>query len=149
MATRRCLHALRHLGATAAATHPVRRNFGAITSLRGCSLLRPILEQETPFPFRHVSPGSSSSSRSFYSGKTPEDDDLEDDNEEDVEEGGGVIDEVSDGEIAAGLRPQKREYTPEEKEAEASAIGYKVIGPLDRSDRVFKPYEPFFAVVQV
>lgn len=43
----------------------------------------------------------------------------------------------------------KREYTAEEKEEEAAAIGYKVIGPLQRSERVFKPYEPVFAVVQV
>uniref|UniRef100_A0A803QDD0 Large ribosomal subunit protein bL21m n=1 Tax=Cannabis sativa TaxID=3483 RepID=A0A803QDD0_CANSA len=43
----------------------------------------------------------------------------------------------------------KREYTPEEKEAEAAAIGYKVVGPLERSDRVFKPYEPVFAVVEI
>ena len=43
----------------------------------------------------------------------------------------------------------KRDYTPEEKEAEAAAIGYKVVGPLEPSDRVFKPYEPVYAVVQV
>ncbi|CAK7336713.1 unnamed protein product [Dovyalis caffra] len=43
----------------------------------------------------------------------------------------------------------KREYSAEEKEAEAAAIGYKVIGPLLPSDRVFKPNEPVFAVVQV
>lgn len=43
----------------------------------------------------------------------------------------------------------QRDYSPEEKEAEAAAIGYKVVGPLQKSDRVFKPYEPVFAVVQV
>lgn len=43
----------------------------------------------------------------------------------------------------------KREYSPEEKEAEAAAIGYKVIGQLQRSDRVFKSYEPVFAVIQI
>ncbi|KAM0020024.1 putative ribosomal protein L21 [Helianthus debilis subsp. tardiflorus] len=43
----------------------------------------------------------------------------------------------------------KREYTPEEKESEAAAIGYKVIGQLERSDRVFKEYEPVFAVIQI
>ncbi|KAJ7955410.1 50S ribosomal protein L21, mitochondrial-like [Quillaja saponaria] len=43
----------------------------------------------------------------------------------------------------------KREYTAEEKVAEAEAIGYKVVGPLDKKDRVFKPYEPVFAVVQI
>ncbi|KAD4982394.1 hypothetical protein E3N88_19065 [Mikania micrantha] len=43
----------------------------------------------------------------------------------------------------------KREYSPEEKESEAAAIGYKVIGQLQRSDRVFKEYEPVFAVIQI
>ncbi|XP_022720472.1 50S ribosomal protein L21, mitochondrial-like [Durio zibethinus] len=42
-----------------------------------------------------------------------------------------------------------RDYSPEEKEAEAAAIGYKVMGPLQPSDRVFKEYEPVFAVVQI
>ncbi|PPR99193.1 hypothetical protein GOBAR_AA21478 [Gossypium barbadense] len=41
------------------------------------------------------------------------------------------------------------DYSPVEKEAEAAAIGYKVLGPLQRSDRVFKDYEPVFAVVQI
>ena len=42
----------------------------------------------------------------------------------------------------------KREYSPEEKEVEAAAIGYKVIGSLLPSDLIFKPHEPLFAVVQ-
>ena len=42
-----------------------------------------------------------------------------------------------------------REYSPGEKEAEAVGIGYKLVGPLEPSDRVFKPYDPIFAVVQV
>jgi large subunit ribosomal protein L21 len=43
----------------------------------------------------------------------------------------------------------KKVYTDEEKEAESTAIGYKVVGPLQKDDQVFKPYEPAFAVVQV
>lgn len=43
----------------------------------------------------------------------------------------------------------KREYTAGERTAEAAAIVYKVIGALQKNDRVFKPYEPVFAVVQV
>lgn len=42
-----------------------------------------------------------------------------------------------------------RVYSAEDKERESAAIGYKVVGPLQPSDRVFKPYEPVFAVVQV
>ncbi|KAK2419331.1 50S ribosomal protein L21, mitochondrial [Trifolium repens] len=43
----------------------------------------------------------------------------------------------------------KKVYTDEEKEAESTAIGYKVVGPLQKDDQVFKPYEPAFAVVQI
>ncbi|KNA19736.1 hypothetical protein SOVF_058780, partial [Spinacia oleracea] len=42
-----------------------------------------------------------------------------------------------------------RSYFVEDKIEEAAHIGYKVIGPLLPTDRVFKPYEPAFAVVQV
>ncbi|KAI7742166.1 hypothetical protein M8C21_001625, partial [Ambrosia artemisiifolia] len=42
-----------------------------------------------------------------------------------------------------------REYSLEERESEAAAIGYKVIEQLQRSDRVFKEYEPVFAVIQI
>ncbi|KAI4312168.1 hypothetical protein MLD38_037009 [Melastoma candidum] len=148
MATRRCLHALRHHAAAAVAVrHSVGRSFSALASHSGGSLSRSVLELETtPFRIGHL--GASSSWRCYCSGKTPEDEGSEDEYEESEEEE-GEIDEVSDGEIAAGPGLQKRDYTPEEKEAVANEIGYKVIGPLERSDRVFKPYEPVFAVVQV
>uniref|UniRef100_A0A803N271 Large ribosomal subunit protein bL21m n=1 Tax=Chenopodium quinoa TaxID=63459 RepID=A0A803N271_CHEQI len=42
-----------------------------------------------------------------------------------------------------------RSYFVEDKLEEAAHIGYKVVGPLLPTDRVFKPYEPAFAVVQV
>ncbi|KAI3500187.1 hypothetical protein L1887_36004 [Cichorium endivia] len=70
-----------------------------------------------------------------------EEDDSDYDDDEDVDD-----DEmIEDGANHA----VKREYSPEEKEAEAAAIGYKVLGQLQRSDRVFKSYEPVFAVIQI
>ncbi|XWS19601.1 hypothetical protein CRYUN_Cryun31cG0029500 [Craigia yunnanensis] len=80
-----------------------------------------------------------SHSRHFSSGKS-------DDSENEVEMG-----EVNDGEAEndEAQSDLDRDYSPEEKEAEAAAIGYKVVGPLQRSDRVFKEYEPVFAVVQI
>lgn len=72
------------------------------------------------------------------------DEDTEDEEEE--EEDWESSDDEGVSGPSGGL---KREYSPEEKEAEAAAIGYKVVGPLEKSDRVFKPYEPAFAVVQV
>ncbi|GMI91538.1 NUCLEAR FUSION DEFECTIVE 1 [Hibiscus trionum] len=69
-----------------------------------------------------------------------------DDSEEETE-----MEEASDGEAEndEAASDLDRDYSPEEKEAEAAAIGYKVVGPLQRSDRVFKDYEPVFAVVQI
>ncbi|KAJ9681589.1 hypothetical protein PVL29_017815 [Vitis rotundifolia] len=40
-------------------------------------------------------------------------------------------------------------YSAEDKELEAAAIGCKVVGPLQSSDRVFKSYELVFAAVQI
>ncbi|KAL6992572.1 hypothetical protein U1Q18_010682 [Sarracenia purpurea var. burkii] len=81
-----------------------------------------------------------------------------DDSEEDEDEGDEQscdddeegCDDVDDDEgVSASNCGAKREYTLDEKEKEAAEIGYKVMGPLDRSERVFKAYEPVFAVVQI
>ena len=68
---------------------------------------------------------------------------------ENEEEENYVSDENGEEENDVTVSGIKREYSPEEKEVEAAAIGYKVIGPLLPSDLIFKPYEPLFAVVQV
>ncbi|KAB1223021.1 50S ribosomal protein L21, mitochondrial [Morella rubra] len=72
--------------------------------------------------------------------------DVDDDDDDDDEMGESSEDENVGPASASNL---KTEYTPEEREAEVAAIGYKVVGPLERSDRVFKPYESVFAVVQI
>jgi len=82
------------------------------------------------------------SSNSENEDVSEEDDD--EDYEEEMDDSGE--DESVGNSSASGL---KREYSAEEREAEATAIGYKVVGPLERSDRVFKPYEAVFSVVQV
>ncbi|XP_022946851.1 50S ribosomal protein L21, mitochondrial-like [Cucurbita moschata] len=74
-----------------------------------------------------------------------EDDDTEEDDDEDDED----YDSGEDDDISVPSRGMQKEYTKEEKEAEAASIGYKVVGPIDRSSEVFKPYEPVFAVVQI
>ncbi|KAJ6875828.1 hypothetical protein NC652_035259 [Populus alba x Populus x berolinensis] len=76
-------------------------------------------------------------------------------NEEDDGEEGGEEEEDYDSDSNEAevddvtVSGMKREYSAEEKEAEAAAIGYKVTGPLLPSDRVLKHREPVFAVVQV
>ncbi|KAK1423411.1 hypothetical protein QVD17_18714 [Tagetes erecta] len=82
-----------------------------------------------------------SSDRRDNSDESEEDDSEYDDNDDDNDD--DYDDEMV---VNSGV---KKQYTPEEKEIEAAAIGYKVIGQLQRSDRVFKSYEPVFAVIQI
>jgi large subunit ribosomal protein L21 len=94
-----------------------------------------------------------STSRHFSSDKRDDqdDDDEEEDEDEDEDEVEDEDEESCDDEddVSQSNSGRARVYTPEEKRVEAAAIGYKVIGPLDRSQRNFKPYEPVFAVVQI
>lgn len=70
--------------------------------------------------------------------------------DEDEDEDEETADESYGGEDIGDTVPDLgREYTLEETEAEAAEIGYKVLGPLRKPDRVFKKHEPVFAVVQI
>lgn len=86
----------------------------------------------------------SSFSRHFCSSNRISDDDNDD--EEDYDDEESDAEESETGDDKTGNVSGK---TDEEKAKEAEEIGYKVLGPLQKSDRVFKPYEPVFAVVQV
>lgn len=92
---------------------------------------------------------SSSKQDDHIKGGTHEvdEDDNEDDSDDDYDEEEGDYEDDDDDTVAVSGR--KKVYTAEEKEAEAEAIGYKVVGPLEKNDNVFKPYEPAFAVVQI
>jgi len=76
-----------------------------------------------------------------------DEDDEDDDSDDDYDEEEGDYEDDDDDIVSVSSR--KKVYTAEEREAEAEAIGYKVVGPLQKDDNVFKPYEPAFAVVQV
>lgn len=75
------------------------------------------------------------------------DNDSESDDGSDDEDDETDYEDDDDGVV--GGSGVKKVYTAEEKESEAANIGYKVIGQLQPSDRVFKDYEPVFAVIQV
>lgn len=94
-----------------------------------------------------------SSARHFSSNRGEDDGDTEDGEEDDEYDDEEEVAEFSEDEdvenVSVSRSGSRREYSPEEKTAEAAAIGYKVIGPLEKSDNVFKPYESVFAVVQV
>ncbi|XP_071932258.1 uncharacterized protein [Coffea arabica] len=70
---------------------------------------------------------------------------IDNDGDEEEEEEEDDDDDKSEDEERVHLSGK----SDEQKAEEAAEIGYKVIGPLEESDRVFKPYEPVFAVVQV
>ncbi|KAL9247305.1 hypothetical protein vseg_020749 [Gypsophila vaccaria] len=84
---------------------------------------------------------------------TDDNDDDDDDDEEDYSSGGEEEEEI-DGNVGklSVNEPscfEERSYNVEEKILEAADIGYQVVGPLMPEDRVFKHYEPAFAVVQI
>ncbi|WOL14576.1 50S ribosomal protein L21, mitochondrial [Canna indica] len=75
-------------------------------------------------------------------------DNIDEEEEEEDEEGGESCNEEN-GDAKASKCVVQRGISEEDKVEEADEIGYKVIGPLDSSENPFKPYEPFFAVVQL
>ncbi|KAL2533817.1 50S ribosomal protein L21 [Abeliophyllum distichum] len=83
--------------------------------------------------------------RNFCSNNRNDDTDEDDEDGEDDDESEGDDMESVDDE----RENERIVLSAEDKDKEAAEIGYKVISPLQRSDRVFKPYEPAFAVVQI
>lgn len=136
MASRRCLNALSR-GAAALISANSRPSLSSLKPIH--ALFIPI-SSETLIPTQTqlIEPSwfASWTHHCRYFSSNRSDDDEEEESS----------DEGEDDTTPSDLQ---REYSVEEKEEEAAAIGYKVVGPLKRSDRVFKPYEPVFAVVQV
>ncbi|MQL83131.1 hypothetical protein Taro_015619, partial [Colocasia esculenta] len=96
--------------------------------------------------FRHLSSERmSSSSGEEEEGEAGEDEEDESEDEEGENDG----EEEEEGEVLAPKRLVLSGKTDEEKAVEAASIGYKVVSPLDPSERPFKPWEPVFAVVQI
>ncbi|XP_075104258.1 large ribosomal subunit protein bL21m-like isoform X1 [Nicotiana tabacum] len=144
MANRRCVQTLsRHLTYLLS---PNPSSLHSLTSISPQTLTPQILKSIvtlTPSPkCPNVTTKISSFHRHFCSNRPINSDDDEEGSEEETDDDHDV-----EG-LESNIEPS-REYTPEEKEHEAAEIGYKVIGPLQKSDRVFKPYEPVFAVVQI
>ncbi|KAL9263777.1 Large ribosomal subunit protein bL21m-like protein [Drosera capensis] len=73
----------------------------------------------------------------------------EDEDEEEQEEESDVEGNVEGENGQASNSKIEWAYSIEEKMKEAAEMGYGVIGPLDGTERVFKKYEPVFAVVQI
>ncbi|XP_010432925.1 PREDICTED: 50S ribosomal protein L21, mitochondrial-like [Camelina sativa] len=91
------------------------------------------------YSLRYCSQGRCYSSNTKDTDGGEESSEGEDDEDEDDD----------DDEDSAEMEEVEREYSPAEKVEEAAEIGYKVMGPLKPSERLFKPYEPVFAIVQI
>lgn len=146
MATRRCLQVfIRQSSSLAAFPEPFFKSLKALNPLL-LNSFRPLTSSEDrlPIPTKLHSQylflcRSFCSKHNIGKGEASED--------ESEEEFYDDSDEEEDNEAAP--RAASGPKSPEEKIKEAADIGYKVIGPLEKSDRVFKPYEPIFAVVQI
>ncbi|CAI0468681.1 unnamed protein product [Linum tenue] len=95
---------------------------------------------------------SGNRARHFCSSSRKDDDDDDKDEEDDGEESeGDYSDEDEEGarESSDSNSKPKPPPGPVDKVARAAEIGYKVVGKLRPSDKVFKPYEPVYAVVQI
>ncbi|XP_004294019.1 PREDICTED: 50S ribosomal protein L21, mitochondrial [Fragaria vesca subsp. vesca] len=143
MANRRCLQLLtRRVSALFSANPPLH----TLSTPPPLSTHEPLkaLVSKSPLIF---SPNWSAPTRHFSSDRNDGVDDSEDDDDDDDEDD-DIGYSSDDGSLSKG-GGSKREYTPEEMAAEAAGIGYKVVGPLETTDGVFKPYEPVFAVIQI
>ncbi|CAN6443645.1 unnamed protein product [Victoria cruziana] len=78
-----------------------------------------------------------------------EDDDGEEGEEDYDDEESGEEGDDSDEEDVVSDSVAGSEMSDADKAEEAAAIGYRVIGQLQPSERPFKPWEPVFAVIQV
>ncbi|XP_068658772.1 LOW QUALITY PROTEIN: large ribosomal subunit protein bL21m-like [Aristolochia californica] len=153
MAHRRCLHALgRHWSLLGSLSTTPKLHSSSLNALYSTDLVHldfPSSTSQDAFQLHfHSLHRIRSETVRFFSSQTKDSDEEEDeDDEEDDEEEDES--EEEDNENEQGNRDTSRTKSPEDKEQEAEAIGYKVIGRFDPSERLFKKWEPVFAVVQI
>ncbi|GAB4826959.1 hypothetical protein Ancab_033839 [Ancistrocladus abbreviatus] len=144
MASRRCLNALSRQFSTV-----FHSNSQSLQPLKSLSHFRTLCPQRL---IPNFSPQLSHSHNFSSPYKRPNEPKFVSNKEDEDEEGekNGETSEDEEGKCGSESSSViKRAYSVEEKIKEAAEIGYKVVGPLQHSDRVFKPYEPVFAVVQI
>ncbi|CAK8544535.1 unnamed protein product [Lathyrus sativus] len=153
---RRCLQALTH------ESQPTLSLFKDPSSIRSLSVTAfPNHNISSPLPiFTNSKPTSafgqwyyprffSSSKQDDHIKKEDIQEEVEDEDDSDDSDYDDEEEDYEDDDDNVPVSSKKKVYTAEEKEAEATAIGYKVVEPLQKDDHVFKPYEPAFAVVQI
>ncbi|KAL9269604.1 Large ribosomal subunit protein bL21m-like protein [Drosera capensis] len=153
MAYRRCLNSLllRHLPKFIASTHPSLHSLKFPSFQTLCLISNPQFHAHlihfSNFS-SHTKPPKNPNFTDQEEGDEDEDEDEEEEEEEEEEESDMEGNDEGENGQASNSKIE-RAYSIEEKMKEAAEIGYRVIGPLDGSERVFKKYEPVFAVVQI
>ncbi|GER36463.1 50S ribosomal protein L21 [Striga asiatica] len=153
MANRRCLQSLTRYFHSIKCLTPFSQTLAASSVDALSQTLNRKPSHYIPGDNINVYPRSTVFTRHFCSrhGDNQNDDDegvKEDDDSEGGEEEEDEEEEEEEEEEAAGEN-ESPVLSARDKEKEAAEIGYTVIGPLQESDEVFKPYEPVFAVVQI
>lgn len=160
MACRRCFSALARHSSSLLYSNPHSLSLQPLKSLasqlsslqRVPHFLNPHFEPQST-PHRGFSSGAKDPKPPKIADDAEEEEDDDEDEEEDEtsdDEGEGEIDaNEARGSVDGSSGLVSRAYFVEDKIEEAANIGYKVIGPLEPSDRPFKPYEPVFAIVQI
>ncbi|GFQ07120.1 50S ribosomal protein l21 mitochondrial [Phtheirospermum japonicum] len=143
MANRRCFQSLSRYFQSIQTLTPLSQTLAAASAHTRHQTLNPKLNRHISGDNFSVHPHSVVFTRHFCSRHTDSENDDDDDDEDD---------EIDDSEGEEGEDRSENEsvvLSAEDKVKEAAEIGYTVVGPLQKSDRVFKDYEPVFAVVQI
>ncbi|KAF5189466.1 50S ribosomal protein L21 protein [Thalictrum thalictroides] len=152
MATRRCFKTLPRHYPSFFSSNPPFKNLNttvcAFYSTQSLNFENPIsnLNQNHHFNLISIYCNQFNSLRHFSSQRRNRGNRDEEYDEDELSECSEGEEDVDDPRSKAVI---KRTYTVEEKEEEAAAIGYKVIGPLDPKEEPFKNREPYFAVIQI
>ncbi|KAL3627772.1 hypothetical protein CASFOL_029135 [Castilleja foliolosa] len=143
MANRRCLQSLSRYFQSIQTLTPLSQTLAASSAHTRHQSLNPKLNHYISEYNFIVPPCSAAFTRHFCSRHTDGGNDDDDDDDEDD------VSDDSEGEEEARSENESVVLSAEDKLNEAAEIGYTVVGPLQKSDRVFKDYEPVFAVVQI
>ncbi|KAL3643420.1 hypothetical protein CASFOL_014235 [Castilleja foliolosa] len=142
MANRRCLQSLSRYFQSIQNLTPLSQSLAAASAHTRHQVHNPKFNHHISGDNSNIHPPCAVFTRHFCSRHTDTENDDDDDDEDDE------IDE-SEGEDEARSEKENVVLSAEDKVNEAAEIGYTVVGPLQKSDRVFKDYEPVFAVVQI
>ncbi|CAN1807283.1 50S ribosomal protein L21, mitochondrial [Linum perenne] len=157
MAQRRSLQSLARLITSSSSAVSARRSLKTLNPILPAAVIssssNSFLPNSDAISWGGGSVFSRNRARHLSSGSRDDDDEEDDDDDDEGDEDDETDYSDEDGtEGAGGLSDSNSKENPSgpvDKVARAAEIGYQVIGSLKPSDKVFKPYEPVYAVVQI